>query len=188
MPEVFFKGAGVVSAKAWIHRELGAATWAACLAAMPPSIATVYEQPLAFNWLPGEGLDAMFRTVAEQSGDRAKQDATLRAMGRYVAEDNLSTVYKMVLAVAKADHVFGLLPRLWLTYFKNIEVALMRGSGKSGTCIVHHAPISFLGPAASGWIEFAYSKVGCADARVTEEAFESGKVKSDQLRFLVRWS
>lgn len=192
MKTPMIKGTALSSTVAFIQKRWGAAVWQAVLADTPEALRVDLQKPLSFGWYQASLLDALFTGIAKHAcgGVTEQYDRTFREVGAYIAEDNLGTVYKMVLAMAKPDHLFGLLPRLWTTYFDNIAVALNRpvATAKKGSCIVSGLPVSFVAPAACGWIVFAYRKVGCPDAVVSERGFALGKAKGDPLNFDVGWS
>ena len=192
MPPVQCKGSAPYSTRAWVIREYGKPTWEAILADIAPAHRTWMDSPLSFAWYPIEGFDQLFAAMFTHCvrGDARKADALFRAAGRHIADDNLSTIYKVVLAFAKPDHVISLLPRMWSTYFSGITIDVERPDPKlrAGVCRVRGLRLRYVGPAAAGWIEYAYEKVGCRDARVVEQGFSKGVIVSDDLHYDMRWS
>lgn len=188
------KGTACKSTGDWIQRHYGAAAWQTILAALPDDSRRQMERPTAFSWYPLSLMDTVFAGVAVHclKGETAKFDATFRKLGAYIAADNLGTIYKMVLAFAKPSQIYSMLPRLWTTYFDQISVSLdeprLVDGRYEGVCRVKGCDLSFVAPAAAGWIEFAYQRVGCQNAQVVERGFALGRDRSDSLAFDVSWT
>jgi hypothetical protein len=192
MTKISCKGSAPASTRAYIVREFGLPTWEKALAEVSPACREGMDKPLAFAWYPLQGFDELFVGLFRHCchEDPLRADRFFREVGRYIAEDNLNTIYKVVLALAQADHIVTLLPRLWGNYFAGIDVKVERPDPavRRGTCTVRHLPFHYVGPAASGWIEFAYEKVGCPNAKVTERNFVKGVVQADPYVFDLRWT
>src|SRR5262249_1975886 len=118
--------------------------------------------------------------------DAAQAEKTFRVLGRYVAEDNLTTIYKIVLAFAKPKHIMSMLPKFWQMYFGGIEVRSEATGPSTGVCYVTGLPFFAISPAACGWMELAYEKVG-GSAQITERAWTAGERASSVMTFDVTW-
>lgn len=186
------KGSGPGSTRAYVVREHGRHVWEDCLGEIAPELREGMDKPLPFAWYPIQGFDELFAGMFKHCcrSDPARADRFFRDVGRYIAEDNLNTIYRVVLSFAQSDHILGLLPRLWGNYFAGIDVQVKRPDPavRFGTCDVKGLPLRYVGPAASGWIELAYSKVGCKNSRVIETGYQKGLIQSDALHYELRWS
>ncbi len=183
------KGTGTRGARDYIIKTFGDAAWRDILARVPETHRKDLAEPLPFAWYPIAGVDAMYRALFETccKSDPATAERVLRELGVYVAADNLSTIYKIVLAMAKPAHLFGMLPRLWTTYFQNIEVQVERTGERKGVVTVRGLPIFGIGPIANGWTEFAYAKLGAKSSQSSERRWAAGDRASNEMTFDVSW-
>lgn len=192
MTKISCKGSAPASTRVYIVKEYGLPVWEKVLREVSPEHREAMDKPLAFAWYPIEAFDQLFAGLFRHccNEDPHRADRFFREVGRYIAEDNLNTIYKVVLALAQPDHILPLLPRLWANYFSGIEVKVERPDPtvRKGTCTVRHLPFRFVGPTASGWIELAFRKVGCPNARVTERRFLKGDLVADPFVFDVHWT
>lgn len=118
-------------------------------------------------------------------------ERNLRAMGRFIAEDNLSTVFRVILAfVGSPEQMVRSLPRLWGQYFEGVEVEL-DDSGlpeKRGNTVVRNlGDLHHVAPVACGWIDYGLTKVGAKRVQVWEERYREGATAADPLRFRLSW-
>jgi hypothetical protein len=187
--ELAMKGAALNSTVTWVRKELGEEVLREVFAAMPANFATQYEKALAFSWVPIPVQDAFQRALAAKAwpNDRAKTIQSMRRLGMYVAADNLSTLYKVVLAFTSPDSLLAMLPRLWSTYFSGVEVADVKKQDRAASFVVRHVGYYMLGAHAAGWLEFAYRKVGSPDPAVQCVELEKGVDDAKDLHFTLRW-
>lgn len=185
------KGAGLKPAVAYVSGQIGPEAWALHLSRLPDEIRRDCERPLASGWYALESLVSTLSALinARHSGDPRAAESSLRELGRFVAEDNLSTVYRAFLLLAKPETIFGMLPRLWNTYFDGLQATVQLDGGGIGRCEVRGlGQLPWIAPVAAGWIEFALRKAGANKADVSERAWARGEDQADPLMFDVRWS
>jgi hypothetical protein len=182
---VRMKGSALRSCAEFAKREHGAAFAERVTVGLTPS-----GDFLAATWYPIDVASALFTRLADEWGpDRAAIDERFRAMGRYVADDNLNTIYRVVLAILRPDNLVARLPSLWTTYFEGVDPdseeqepgrAYTRARGLDG--------LPFLAPAAAGWIEMAFLRAGARACNVRERNWDAGRNAAHQLWFEVQWS
>lgn len=183
------KGAPIVSTLNWVRAEFGEKVLRDVLAAMPPESARLYENAMPFSWVPVTAQDAFIRALTAKVSpkDRRRTIELMRRLGGYVAEDNLSTLYKVILAFTSPGSLLSRMPRLWSTYFNGLELADVESRGNSASYVVRHIGYYMLGAHAEGWIEFAYRKVGSRNPKVVCAELERGVDHAKDLRFEMSW-
>lgn len=184
------KGAGIRSWTNFLQSRFGPETMPRILARAPRALDGIWPETLTSAWYPVAFLDHVWDAVAttKLDADHASRDAFFRELGRFIAEDNLNSVYRFLLSLLSPDRVLGMTPRLWSNYFEGLEITVTPGPGKSGTAIVSGlGPIRYLAPTACGWLTLAYEKCGAPNASVTEENWEAGRLAADPMIFHHRW-
>jgi hypothetical protein len=186
------KGSGLHASLNWITKTYGAAAHDRVVASLPPEQRQLLRLVLPSSWYPISLASTLHEAIAEQlgGGDRASIERTFKDMSRFVAEENLSTLYRAMLILMTPERLFETLPRLWNTYFKGIEVQNVRTpNAKRGICTVtglgHLMP--YIGPSACGWLELAFSKVG-GHLKVQEQNWNRGRERGNPLVFDFDWS
>jgi hypothetical protein len=186
------KGSGIRSSLLYVENTHGADAVAHVLHGLPPSslpgpngylVASYYGVgTLAHIW-------ERYAGIVSPAGDRDVLDAEFRKMGAFIAENTLGTVYKLLLAVIKPDTLLGRLPSIWSTYFESPEVSVSLLEAKRGRCVVQGVPgLPYVGPTASGWIEFAFHRVGATSASVVETSWAAGEVRPRVPTFAISWA
>lgn len=130
-------------------------------------------------------MDAHTRCAAEKG-----QDVTQRyvEVGAYIAEDNLNTVYKLMLKLTSPVRLLSFLPRMWGQYFHGIETEVSATGSHSGTCLVHGMGTApHTSPTARGWLTLAYQKVGSPNPTVEEKNYSQLNPAPEHLSFTIRW-
>jgi hypothetical protein len=143
-------------------------------------------------WYPLSVATNIYTALPELGGcrDRADIERLFKRLSGYIAEDNLSTIYRALLLIMRPNGIFDLLPRLWRTYFRGIEVTTARdGKEPRGTCTVYNLGhrVPYLGVASCGWMEFAWQKVG-GRLKVSEENWQRGRDRGDPMIHHFDWS
>lgn len=137
-------------------------------------------------------LDALLRGYQrelERSGRAAELDAKMRALGAYIAEDNLNSVFKLVLSLVRPHTFVEKLPTLWALYFTDIDARVRMTGERSGTCSVYGLPVSYLAPVASGWIEYGMRHVGAKEPlSCREESWTAGRAATAEARYVISWT
>jgi hypothetical protein len=185
------KGAGIRSGLAWIAQQYGEPAREQLIAQLPVELRDLARAPLAASWYPVALVDHIFVAVPRIAGrtDRAGIESIMKQLNAWIAEDNLTTLYKFLLAFLTPERLTDRMPALFKTYYRGIDATVRRESPLHAVCTVEGlgkcAP--YLAPSAAGWLEFAYRKVG-ARVRVTEESWQRGLDRADPLVFHVEWS
>ncbi|MGD2114984.1 MAG: hypothetical protein PVG07_08025 [Acidobacteriota bacterium] len=188
------KGTGVMSSVRWIREAYGPEVLKEVHRSLSPEVAEIVKNPLAVQWYPVSVLDQLWlglRTRVHAGNDPAFEQAMIE-QGKFIAEDNLSTVFRVLLAfVGSPEQMFKTLPRLWAQYFDGIDVANDESAiaEKRGSTRVHGlGNLHYIAPVVAGWTELGFKKVGAKHVRVREESYQEGKVTADPLVFHVAWS
>jgi hypothetical protein len=185
------KGAGVRSGLLWIAKNYGEQARDQLIAQLPAELRDIARTPLAASWYPVALVEHIFGAIPRIAGrtDRAGIESLMKQLNAWIAEDNLTTLYKFLLAFLTPERLTDRMPSLWTTYYRGIDATVQRESQQRAVCTVRGlgnlAP--YIGPSGAGWLEFAYRKVG-ARVRVTEESWQRGLDRADPLVFHVEWS
>jgi len=184
------KGTAVISILAWTKREYGEDCLSGILADMPSDLREAYRTALPVTWVPIAAHDAFMRGLARRAwpNDQKKTVSEMRRLGEHVAADNLSTVYKLVLAFTRPDGLITLMPRIWSTYFKGVEVVDIERAEGSAKFRVRNVGYYMLGAHAEGWLELAYRRVGSASASVRCVELHAGVPDAKDLNFTLEWT
>lgn len=167
------KGVGLKTSIDWIKANYGEEGFKKVLEGCTASSRQDYEVVLVSAWYPTVIADALYVSFVKSGlgGSGDELDKTLLRLGLYIAETNLSTLYKVVFYFVKPNTMLGLLPRMWKAYFDGITLEVEAGSEgpNTGTCRVKGlGDFRYISPVAGGWIDLAYRKVGARDVVVSE--------------------
>lgn len=136
-------------------------------------------------------IDALLRGYQrelERSGRAKDVEKSMRAIGDSIAEDNLNSVFKVVLSLVKPQTFIEKLPTLWGLYFTNADVSVKLTSDRSGLCVVRGVTVAHIAPIACSWIEFGLRHVGAKPPiRCAEDNWRAGVIAANELRFQVEW-
>jgi len=188
------KGTGLMSSVSWIRTTYGKETLDQITAQLSPEAAETVKQPLATEWYPASQISELWSAVS-QVAHPDDRDAFLRAMrelGRFVASDNLSTVFRVLIAlIGTPEQMFRSIERFWGQYFQGVRVENDESelAAKRGTSRVYGlGEVEYMAPVACGWLELGFEKAGAKRIKVTEEAFsERGESSADPLVFRLTW-
>lgn len=186
------KGTGMLSTVRWIREHYGSDVHRRLLASLPRDVARAYGRTLATEWYPVHYVDAMQAALEEHhNGDVDAFRRAMIAQGRFIAEDNLSTVFRVLLIfVGSPSELFRTLGKFWNQYFQGIEVEVDETSVDEGrgVCTVHHlGGVRHLSPLVYGWTDYGFRKVGATEVEVEERAYERGQATADPLVFEISW-
>jgi hypothetical protein len=190
-PEATAKGTGIRSSCEFIAQRYGSETLAKILSELPEDLRGIWPNLRSSGWYPARFHGAVWTALARDviGPDRAELTRHFQELGRHVAEDHLSSVYSVLIALAWPDTLISLTPRLWATYFEGVAVEVERDlSAKRGSVVVSGlSEVAFLGPVSVGWLTCAYEKTGARTIEVVEETWMEGQEASDRLVFKVSW-
>jgi hypothetical protein len=188
------KGTGLMSSANWIRKTYGKETFDRIAAAVSPEAAENLKLPLATEWYPASHLSEIWSAVGEiaHPGDRDAFVRALGELGRFVASDNLSTVFRVLIAlIGTPEQMFRSIDRFWGQYFQGVRVDNDDAelAARKGTSRVHGlGEVQYLAPVACGWLELGFEKVGARRIKVVEEAFsERNEITADPLVFQLDW-
>lgn len=183
------KGIGLRGAIEWIKKNYGEEGFQKVLDISPPSLKEEYSNILTSLWYPSQIADSLFAAFAESGlgGHGLDLDKSFRLLGAFIAEDNLSVLYKVLLVFAKPSVLLGSLPKIWKMYFDGIDVAVEPTSdGYTGTCRVKGlGDLRYISPVAAGWLEFLYRKVGVKGIDVHELNYRIDSPSNDELIYKI---
>jgi hypothetical protein len=136
-------------------------------------------------------LDAILRGYhreLERTKRAGETERAMRAIGTSIAEDNLNTVFKLVLSMVKPNTFIEKLPALWGLYFSDADVSAKVTAEGTGVCVARGLDAAFLAPIACSWIEFGLRHVGAKEPiHCSEEQWSAGVVAARETRFTVKW-
>src|SRR5262245_2712471 len=137
---VLVKGAGIGAGLQWFTRKYGEVARRQLIEMLPKEERDMLRTILPSSWYPVSLLSNINECIARYSDvtTRPAQEKLFKELNRWVAEENLSTLYRALLILMTPDRLFEILPRLWSTYFKGVEVEVHRTpNAPRGTCTVH---------------------------------------------------
>lgn len=190
-PEVAVKGTGLISSGEFIRNTYGDAVWRRLERQLSPPARQHFATPLASNWYPLDGLDELWRAFHRTCHDGDPNFPRIMAqMGEFIAHDNLSSIYELLLSFVRTpQQLMRIMPRLWKTYFRGVQVDMGPvGAGHGSFLTRHLGTLNHISPVACGWIHFAFKKIGVEGALVTEQSYDAGHTASDAMTFRVDWS
>ena len=188
------KGTGLMSSANWIRKTYGKETFDRIAAAISPEAAETLKQSQATEWYPLSHVSEIWSAVGEVAhpGDRDGFRRALGDLGRFVASDNLSAVFRVLIAlIGTPEQMFRSIDRFWGQYFQGVRVDNDESEldARRGTSRVHGlGEVHYLAPVACGWLELGFEKVGARRIQVIEEAFSvRGEIAADPLVFRLDW-
>lgn len=188
------KGTGLMSSVIWIRETYGKETLAAIASDISPVAAASVKSPMATEWYPVSHISELWSGIGRiaHPGDPDGLARALRELGRFVASDNLSTVFRVLIAlIGSPEQMFRSVDRFWGQYFQGVRVDNDESelASKRGTSRVYGlGEVSYLAPVACGWLELGLEKVGARHIQVTEDAFTNDRAPSaDPLVFRISW-
>lgn len=188
------KGTGVMSSVKWIRETYGPEVLQKVRRALSPETARVVDNPLAVQWYPVSVLDELWLGLRQHvhEGNEAAFERAMIEQGKFIADDNLSTVFRVLLSfMGTPEQMFRSFPRLWAQYFDGIDVENddSEASAGHGNTRVHGlGGLHYVAPVVAGWTELGFKKVGAKHVQVHEESYREGTVAADPLVFHVSWS
>lgn len=188
------KGTGLMSSANWIRKTYGDATFKEIVRSLSPETVECVTNPSAAGWYPAGHISELWSAIERVAhpDDPEGLARALRDQGHYIASDNLSTVFRVLLAlIGSPEQMFQSTDRLWSQYFQGVRVenddSLLHE--KQGTTLIYGlGEIRHIAPVACGWTEAGYSKVGAKNIQVYEEAYDKGETAADPLVFVLSWS
>lgn len=130
-------------------------------------------------------LDAHVRCARARDEDLAKH---FFEVGEYIAEDNLTTVYKVLLKFSSPSRLLGTLPRMWDQYFRGLTARAQAVDATHGVLEVRGLNEGrHISPTAKGWLHLAFRKVGAANVVIEERHYSPVNTSPDHLVFDIRW-
>jgi hypothetical protein len=132
-----YKGTGVV----FVRRALAAAGPDATQAVsegLDEAERALFERTVATDWVPIEFITKLFElaAVALYPG----KVGAIRLVGRDLAYDNLSGVYRYIVRVLTIPFVMDQSAKLWHTYHRHGRSEVVRLTSHSVTFVVHDYP------------------------------------------------
>jgi hypothetical protein len=184
------KGTGFGSSVTFIKKSL-ADRWPELHASVSPAARTAGESVLASSWVDLALLAEYYTGFArlKGGGDRRMLEESFNGLGRFIAQDNLRTVYRFVLKVLSPSQFLSLLPTLWNTYFQGLEVTVEEEKGrKAGRCTVRGLDrLPYINVAAVGWMEYGFEITGAESHDIRERGWCDGRQTAAALVFDIRW-
>jgi hypothetical protein len=184
------KGTGFGSSVSFIKTNL-ARRWPELEGSLSPAARAAGDQALASSWIELSLLAEYYTGFARLTcgDDRRAAAQAFNRLGRFIAQDNLSTVYRFVLKVLSPGQFLSLLPTLWNTYFQGLEVKVEEDrERRRGLCSVQGLErLPFINLAAVGWMEYGFEITGAAEHDISERSWIEGRNTSPTLLFDIRW-
>lgn len=186
------RGVGLKSIVAFLRAKEGAALVDRIFADLTPEHRPGIAGFLAASSYDMAILDALLRGYVlelERTGRGATVEPSLRTLGVFVAEDNLNSVFKIVLSLATPRTFIEKLPTLWSLYFSDVDVRASLSGPNAGRFVVSGVTAGYLNVTACGWIEFGLAKVGAKPPiACREEGWSAGHAVSPHAVYTVSWA
>ncbi len=186
-----FKGIGLKSFLDWVEARHGKPAREEALAPLTAEEHGELVVVLPSKWYPVSIADKIWRHYADRHLPRARADRekAFRALGRHIAEDNLDTVYRVMMSSQAPTTVVEVLPTVWHGYFEGTEVEAHQEAAHGAVTIRIRGlgRLAYIAPVTCGWIQSAYEKLGSSRCEVTEQSWSEGALSSNELRFTISW-
>lgn len=109
------KGVGLVNVRRFTVERAGEEGWSRVLAALPPHVREEVDGAVAVGWYDIASYAKLLRAVDETLG---RGDRTvLRALGRYGAEHDFTTIHRVFLRVASPAYVIEKVGSVWARFY-----------------------------------------------------------------------
>ncbi len=184
------KGTGFGSSVSFIKTTL-AGRWPQLEGSLSAGARAAGEKALASSWIDLRLLAEYYTGFARLTcgDDRPALSAAFNKLGRFIAQDNLSTVYRFVLKVLSPGQFLSLMPTLWDTYFHGLTVEVKEERAhKRGQCTVRGLEtLPYINLAAIGWMEYGFEITGAANHEISERSWREGRATAPALVFDISW-
>ena len=189
----YAKGTGFVGSVTGMRLQLGDERWHELLAQFTEEERQVMTDLLVAEKYSLDIADKLYRTFVRLrcNDDMECAEAALRQLGVHIAESDLGGVYSIVLSLKRPRILARLLPKQWELYFPGVEVeveSIDLANRRVVNIVRGLGPFAYISPCAAGWMERAFLQAGATDVSVRETEWDSGKIASDDLRFVVEWT
>jgi len=135
-----------------------------------------------------DGILRGYHRELERTRRAAETERHMRAIGSSIAEDNLNTVFKLVLSLVTPHTFVEKLPSLWSLCFSDADASAKVTAERAGQCVVRGLDVAFLAPIACSWIEFGLRHVGAKEPiRCSEVQWSAGVIATREARYTVQW-
>ncbi len=191
--QVMVRGAGLMSTSRWIRETYGEATFKELVRSLPPAAAEALASPRPTEWYPAPLVSEIYLAIRETAhpGDPRGFERALRDLGHFLAKDNLSAVFRVLVAFTPSpEEMFRKIGQFWAQYWQGVRVendVSDLAAGRGVTRVYGLGDVQYLAPVACGWTEVGFQKVGAKHVRVRERAFAEGETAADPLVFEVSW-
>ena len=186
---VLIKGMAIRSTLDWIQRTQGRPAAEQILSRIDQPLRDQLAQTKPSDWRPIELFSALLEAYVHSSYCPQDQIETqLKTLGTYIAESNLTTVYRVMLAFVKPDTYARHIPRLWGEYFKGLTATVEYTDTHAARNLT--SPLNgckYLSPCVVGWTELAYRHVGARYADVRELNFSLTNPAPDVFDIRIEW-
>lgn len=167
------KGSLLIHTANYVREARGEPTWKELVAGMSPSDRETLDGVLlAGSWYPIGVVNRVVATFCEKYHRSTPQDE-MRRLAAYIADSDLSSVYKMALRFGSPEFLLKRTDSLWNRYFdvgKLTPTELEHGSWKLHLVVPYGEEIApntlFCGPGVPAWIEMALKLTGAKNASV----------------------
>lgn len=167
------KGSVIVYTREYVQRRLGDDGWAKVLAASSePQRAFLESVVLASSFYPVEHWNDLLAVVLPMLGPNVTD--AMRELSGYIAHQDLSTVYKLVMKFGSPEFLLRRTGQLWSRYYDTGSLTPEEVSPKVWRIVLsaptgrEAAPDAFTcGPGVSAWVASGLSLSG-TKARVVE--------------------
>lgn len=189
----FVKGVGFNSAMEFAERELGRSEVIKMLEELGDTPGEYELYRITNALVPLDKAARGWMAVAKlHGGDRAELREFFQRMGVHIADSNLRGVYKTLMAfMVSPQRLAKLIPSLWKTYFRGLEIKLDLSeldSGIARTSVIGFGGAPHIGEMAEGWLAYAFDLCGALHPTAFEQALELGKSRPDkQMDYTIRW-
>lgn len=125
MGDLNVKGSAVVSTYNWVVKKYGEGGWNKILSAMGRKERKPLGGRLLIGaWYPFESYVAMLRAVDDIYGD--SDNVLLVELGRFSAEDGLSTVYRFFFKVGSPNFIISRAAKVWSSYYNGGSMEVIK--------------------------------------------------------------
>lgn len=181
------RGVNFVLAREYVLRTHGQAVWERVLAGLDAGYRPVWTSPVTVGTYDFAAFKAMVAVLADVT--RVRDQGALSAMYAFIAEQSLSSLYKVFFRLANPSFVIGNFPKLWSRFFTAGEVRVPEARRERAQLVfdVPEIFLDWLGPACLGYSTKAVELAGGRGVQVRESGREALGGGAWRVTFLVTW-
>ncbi len=185
------RGYALTSSLKWCKDQLEPADHRRVMDALPDDFQEAIADLRPGAWYPASWFDSLTLVVVATADEQAR-DGLLADMGKFIGEDNLGSVLKLLIMFIKPAMLLGRLPQFFRKYYDSPQTTTRVERDEDnggGTCYIEDfGAVELFGPVVEGWARGAFVLAGVEDPGVTVTVIPGEGTRGPTFRVHIRWS